>query len=179
MLLGHASRERLLALAEAGPGPIDDAHVAGCERCRREVAALRGTLQEMRAAEVPEPSPLFWEHMSRRIRSVTTEAPEPVRSQPWRRAGAWAPAWGTLALLLLVIAWRVGYEANPRPVPGGAPVATVEPTWEMVWELASTLSDEDVRLVVGAPPEDTVHNLTATERDAFVRLLDADLRAVR
>ncbi len=55
-------------------------HLEQCERCRAESDRLRSLMGTVRAAEVPEPSPLYWDNLSRRVRH-RLEA-EPARL-PW------------------------------------------------------------------------------------------------
>ncbi len=74
----HLSDGALLELAErgssAGGGTAPDAHVAACSRCRERLDAVRDALKLAREVAVPEPSPLFWEHLSARVReSIASE----------------------------------------------------------------------------------------------------------
>ena len=71
--------ERLLGAPRA-------AHLERCERCRAQAqrTCRRGT--RPRAVEVPEPSPLFWEHFRAR-----------VRDQVAARSAERAPSWTTVA----------------------------------------------------------------------------------
>src|SRR5262245_49230164 len=56
-------------------------HLASCDRCRDQLAALRAArtlAAEKEVVEVPEPSPAFWDHFSARVReAVANEAPPP------------------------------------------------------------------------------------------------------
>ncbi len=51
------------------------AHVDGCARCRDEAQALRQVLEQARQIAVPEPSPLFWDHLSARVNEGVAAAP--------------------------------------------------------------------------------------------------------
>jgi len=193
MSLGHASRERLLALAEAGPGPIDDAHVAGCERCRREVAALRGTLQEMRAAEVPEPSPLFWERFPERVRAALEETEaaghwSPARGRlTWRGGRGWLLGGASAVAVVLAVAagrWSATRAPGPAtPAPGAvaqAPTdAGVPAAWAALVGVAELVeSDEAFDGASAAGPgaaERAVAALSTEEQRALAALLAAEL----
>lgn len=74
-------------------GAVPDAaapHLAFCVSCQQQLAELRATRQAAGAAGVPEPSPLFWDHLSARVRDAV--AAEPVRRARW---------WG------VEVSWRV------------------------------------------------------------------------
>jgi hypothetical protein len=65
----HLSPEELLDLAD-GTISSPSAHLRECEECRAELDQLRATLMEVHAVNVPEPSPLFWDHFSARVRQA-------------------------------------------------------------------------------------------------------------
>jgi hypothetical protein len=78
-MMTHLSDLDLLAIAEGnddngGNGGNDGsdavhAHLDACGRCREKLASLRDALNLAAAVVVPEPSPLFWDHFSARVRS--------------------------------------------------------------------------------------------------------------
>jgi len=85
------------------------AHLAGCEACQTERASLAGALGDVRSVTMPEPSPLFWDHFSRRVRAATSDEAVPgsrVTGGLWRRE--WRPfatvaiAAGAVALVVLM-----------------------------------------------------------------------------
>jgi hypothetical protein len=53
------------------------AHAASCGACRDAVAALRDVLTAARSADVPEPSPLYWEYAARGVREAIAGEPHP------------------------------------------------------------------------------------------------------
>jgi hypothetical protein len=95
-------RDRLLDLAccELSPGDAREveAHAAGCEACRAELAALRGTRRVMATLPV-EPAPEQGE------RILVAAAREAVRARPprrsWRRWLWAAPALASVAVVVL------------------------------------------------------------------------------
>jgi hypothetical protein len=123
----HLSEEEFIDVAEDARLEEAVPHLAGCEKCREQLAALRAV---MRAAEdvaeddIPEPSPLFWEHLSARVR-------ERVAHEPLPRA-ATRPGWASLrwlvpagaAALVLVLSWSGPSPEEPTVAPGaGQPAA--------------------------------------------------------
>jgi hypothetical protein len=75
------------------------AHLETCAECRAQAENVAAALREVSAVEIPEPSPLFWEHFSARVREqVAHDTPE--------RAGWWTSL-GVRALVPLVAAFAV------------------------------------------------------------------------
>lgn len=122
----HLTHEEILDAVEpdrGGRAAADrartDAHLHECAECRAQVSALTGLLREVSAVDVPEPSPLFWEHFSRRVSdSVRESADVPAREAWWRRvlpAGAvpwrWVASVG-VALVALVLFFGPMYRAT-------------------------------------------------------------------
>jgi len=104
----HLSPEQLLDVAD-GTRPDDEVpHLQSCAICAREVADLRGTIDAAAEVDVPEPSPLFWTHLSERVRdAVADEQPGAADS---KRVGlpaiqqAIASGWWRLAAATAVVA---------------------------------------------------------------------------
>jgi hypothetical protein len=78
----HLSPDAFVDLLDGTIAEAQMPHLATCERCREQLSQLRATWQtavhaEMHA-DVPEPSPLFWDHLAARIReSVSEEVAQP------------------------------------------------------------------------------------------------------
>src|SRR5262249_19551285 len=116
-MIQHLSREAQLEAAEGRASADARRHLAECGRCRADVDGLVRALNEVRAIDVPEPSPLFWDHLSARVRDAIDrepplDAPRPLISAGWLRL--WLrPAAALVSVgLIAVIAYRV---AAPRP----------------------------------------------------------------
>jgi hypothetical protein len=107
----HLSDESLLRLAQGGEADGERAHVLACARCATRVEEAREGLTLARRADVPEPSPLYWEAMRRRIEQRIAE--EPRRSPAW----AWlAPVLATAAAVA-VVALTTGRAHAPAALP--------------------------------------------------------------
>ena len=66
-------------------------HLDGCAECRAQAEAVSAALREVTAVEMPEPSPLFWDHFSTRVRDeVAHEVPDQ------------APSWVTVGIRVLM-----------------------------------------------------------------------------
>ena len=64
----------LLLEPEAAP-PEVQAHVAGCERCRRDLDDLRATIVLLDAWKAPEPSPYFLTRLEARLKEEREAEP--------------------------------------------------------------------------------------------------------
>ena len=122
--MGHLTEEALLDLAEGTR--LEEAsarHLASCGACRGQLEELRSIMRAAADVQVPEPSPLFWEHLSARVREAVEAAGRPAAAG-WR---SWpAISWrvtlpvGALGALLLAAATMFR--------PGVGPSSTVETT---------------------------------------------------
>jgi hypothetical protein len=76
----HLSDVELVDLAEGTRPESSAPHLAVCERCRHQLLELRRMIGAAAAVPVPEPSPLFWDRFSDRVRhAVAAEAIPPRR----------------------------------------------------------------------------------------------------
>jgi len=182
----HLSPEELVAALDGPLAAATADHFRHCEVCRSALGVLTATLDRVKTdSDVPEPSPLFWEHLSARIRSATTETPAVAAGSWWQSIARPSALLGAVAALALVIAlgraWPTSERVRPDAVRvAGAASAVVsdgdDASWNAVAEMASTLSSDDVRLIVGSAPEaPAVNDLTPKEREAFVKLLGVEL----
>ncbi len=150
----HLSPEESIAALERTLEPARAAHLDTCDRCRADIAGLRQTLTDLEgAADHHEPSPLFWDHFSGRVRAAAQATPPQTRA--WRRL--WQPAVGLAAAGLFTM-WLAGRDGTAPPPPAeqagdvspGNPADTSpDPPWDAVVELAEGLSVDDVH---GAVP---------------------------
>ena len=205
--MSHLSRdERLIALDDA-LDPARQAHLASCATCRAEVEALASVVARVKAVDVPEPSPLFWDHLATRVGDAIAREPAPERARWW----APRPAWG-VAAAALILAAVAGYWSvrPPVPAPGAIAQTMPDPTQQPAAATpdsqdvarlppdggggdAESLDDEGWRLIAAmadeADPETlapaagrselSIAFLSADERAALVRELEAVLAATR
>jgi hypothetical protein len=164
----HLTAGKLVDIAEGTRPESAAPHLASCEACRAQLLDLRAMLSEAKEADVPEPSPLFWEHLSSRVREAVAEDAVNARLTPSRDLARPLAAWlesravhaGVAVVAALLIAVALGSRAQaPAPVP--APPAIV--LAEAETELLSDVSADDASLTVMASLTDGLDLDTARE----------------
>jgi hypothetical protein len=187
----HLSPAELLDLAEGTRAEASAPHLAQCAECRAQIAELRSTLAIGRDVEVPEPSPLFWEHLSARVRTAVDAEALTRPARPFRISwfsAALATAAGVAIAVVLVV------KAPSAPVAdmadaGGTEVAvdvpdTIagaaldDPSLRLIVDLAGDLdweSAEAAGFSVRGGVERAVLDLTDDERVELQRLLKMEL----
>jgi hypothetical protein len=136
-----------------------------------------------RALDVPEPSPLFWDHFPARVRAaVSTEAPAAAPAW-WRRpvAGLSLAVALCAALAVWVMVPRMG-TAPAAPAVGTvvSAEAGVDDAWALVSSAAEIAGPDALRDAgFGVQPsgaDAAIEDLTQDERAAFVALLQAEMK---
>jgi hypothetical protein len=182
----HLSPDERLALIESAGAP-DHPHLAACARCRAEVEEARAALGEARLSEVPEPSPLFWEHLSARVSERIAAEP----ATPRRFGAAWRvlvpTAVGVIAVIFAVWIDRGAHRAPtpPAPVPGAVSAETAvvpagdDESWSMLGLLAAEIDVDTLSDTLGtseaAGAANAVYQLNALERARLAGLLRAEM----
>lgn len=174
--MSHLNETQLVdALVEAVDSRLDAAaasHLAACASCGARVLELRAVLQRVAADDVPEPSPLFWEHFPSRVTRAIHAAPE---ASGWLGASRWL--WGgtvavalvmvmVMVLLQLPMRREVGAPARDQRGDDAPVIASAEPAvediegfesldsfgnlesdaaWAMVRAVAEAIDYEDVQ----------------------------------
>ena len=181
----HLTSVELVDLAEGTRAESSASHLDTCEACRHQLAELRATMSTAEEFEVPEPSPLFWGHLSARVREAVAAEGAP-RGRSWF---GWVSrftipmAAGVLAAVVLaaLVTMRttLAPELGGRLEPGTATVATTAPLAEdpsltLVADLAADL-DWDGATAAGLTAvggaDGAVNQLNAGERRELDRLL--------
>lgn len=92
------------------------AHLDSCAECRAHAEDVAAALRAVSAVDTPEPSPLFWDHFSARVReSVAHETPD--RAGWWTSVGirSFVPLVAALAVIVAVFSMtmlpRIGRKA--------------------------------------------------------------------
>jgi hypothetical protein len=114
-MLEHVRDDELMDAVEGTASAGVRRHVEGCATCRERVAEASAGWDLARAADVPEPSPLFWDAFRSQVGwRVGSE-------RRWRRA-VWAPALAAAAAAMIA----VGVLA---PRPGTVQPVSTLPAW--------------------------------------------------
>jgi hypothetical protein len=194
----HLSAEQLVDVLEGGEAP---AHLAACDSCRKRLEDLRALTAEAAGVEMPEPSPVFWQQFSERIREATDrKGSGPGAWTPrWLFGGAW---WGLPlaagAVAAVVVAVAVGVRGmRPAPVDSAVAAMTTAATapadpdvagtqtagndssLAFVADLASGLDWDGFSQAGLTPPvggvDDALGQLTDNERAALRELLAEEM----
>ena len=200
----HLSPEELIDLAE-GAQP-HHAHLDSCAACRHEVAGIRALMAavvDVAKVDVPEPSPLFWDHLSSRVRdAVAIEAP-PSRTRfdrwawvlnvwSWRFAAPVAAlAAATLVVMMFVSSRGPGVQqsqpadvasAGAAPALGDAADTVADPAFTFVADLTSDMDTDtalDAGLLSDGSAEHAVTHLNEGELRELARLLTEEIARVK
>lgn len=102
----HLSDIELVDYADAVLPPARVGHLESCESYRAQAAMLGAMVREARDADVPEPSPLFWEHLGTRVRNAVQDAGVRPSRPRWH-----APAWTAAAIVAFAVAAGIQTDA--------------------------------------------------------------------
>ena len=195
----HLTLDQLIDLAEGTRPESSVPHLESCDRCRGQLADLRAMRSAAAGADVPEPSPLFWDHLSARV-SEAVAAQAAAHRESWLERAWSQPAVRLLAAALAVILLAAALttrvmapnlpgsvEPPPSPVaivadaaPLGEPAAWQDdPSLDLVADLAAAVQLDVVSesgLTTHANAADAaIDQLTEAERRELHRLLKEEL----
>ena len=183
--MSHLSPEILIDVAEGTRQETAVPHLAGCASCREQLADLRQMMATI-DVEVPEPSPLFWDHLSAHVReAVAVEAAQSTSRWSFRRV-SWTIA-GAMSAAAVVIAVSLTMRTTPdlNDLPSGTPTPAAaglndvtmadDPSLSLLGDLAGGL-DWDAAAEAGMTMEvgeadSRLTELTDAERVELQRLL--------
>src|SRR5438132_12929430 len=63
----HLTPDDLVDLADGTRPESSAPHLASCATCRAQLNEMRAMMSAVADVDVPEPSPLFWNHFSQRV----------------------------------------------------------------------------------------------------------------
>jgi len=182
----HLTSDELLDLAEGTRAESSAPHLAKCDTCRHQLNELRDVMATLQV-DVPEPSPLFWDHFSARVSEVIASDAQAARS--WFGIGRWS--WGVAvamtAVVLAIAVSRVpktpadtarGSATVVAEVPAadiGSTLTADDPSFLLLRDLAGNL-DWDAAAEVGigmdvGSADTAVAELSEGERTELQRLL--------
>ena len=179
-MTNHLRPDEFVDAMDGALSATRDAHLEGCAECRAGLDDLLSMQREAHADDVPEPSPLFWDHFSARVREAT--AREKSTPESWWRTG-WQPiAALTVAAAAVVLVLQM--RTTPAVVaPALAPVTSMtaledDGSWDIVMGLASEIAWDDIRDAVtpaAGAADAAIEELTSAQREALVRLLKQEI----
>jgi hypothetical protein len=194
--MSHLSRDERLLAVDGALEASRAGHLAACGACHAEVEALRHVVDRVRAVDVPEPSPLFWDHLAARVGEAIAQEPRPAPAIAW-----WSPRLGWAAVAVLITAVGGGYltrwhrqpsppivahatvtPADPGDATGGDAGLQVDedaPAADDGWTLIAAVADEgeqdDAFVPQVGQAELSISALSADERAALASELAAEL----
>jgi hypothetical protein len=188
---GHLTPDEQIDSLEGTLGPDGAAHLDVCGTCRDAVAGLRETFDAARRVDLPEPSPLFWQHQAARISALVVDEPMQRPRSAWMYA-AWA---GSAAAV--VAAGLMFLRTASTPVPSSVAVglqardaspALSEPAsrddsderaWSVVEDLGGEI-DGDLAAAALTPAtgaaDRALEELDTEEQAELVRVLQRELK---
>ena len=187
----HLTAIEIVDLLDGRIDPQRAAHLDDCAMCRAQTDQLRATL-EGAALDVPEPSPLFWDHFSAQVRGrIATQRVDRTGFPRWLSTWPRTALATCAALVLLTMAsvsvWRPVNAPNAgERVPPSSPDALfvddlmADEAWAEVRKAAERVGwDEANQAGITAPPETAeraIRELSDRERREFISLLEAEMK---
>jgi hypothetical protein len=196
----HFSPSEFVDFAEGTLAPARAAHADGCDDCRAQGALIRDAIRATATSEIPEPSPLFWEHFSARVREgVAAEAPHTAWSWLGGRQSIRLAAAIAIVVAVVSTAWLMREPKVSRvPVPATQQQAASTPVvghsadldagidadnaevWAVLTAAASDMAIEEAR-AAGMKPhpaavDRAVQGMTTAELAELGRLLQSEIK---
>jgi hypothetical protein len=205
--MGHLKPEQLVDLAEGTSSEREVRHLDECETCQSALAELRAAMLVASptndvddVSDVPEPSPLFWDHLSARVREsvAAKEAPRPSgRLERWLQPRIAIPLCAAMAAAVIIVAivsrkpddrrlipatpLPLGESAQLPSLPPLEPLGTAgDPSLDLLADYGTGLAWDDMREEMGpvthpGGTDEAVTTLSAEERQELQRLLEEEM----
>jgi hypothetical protein len=190
----HLNSEELVDLAEGTAPEASFPHLQSCDGCRRQLADLRAVMSAAADVDVPEPSPLFWDHFSARVHEAVAAEGAPSRLG-WLGRWNWHTltlplAAGALAAVVLGVALTLSIGRGRGPAASGSMASTAgnnsaaatdvaDPALDLVADLAMQVDWESEATTTlrthEAASARAVSQLSDGERRELRRLLQKEL----
>jgi hypothetical protein len=198
-MTAHLRDTEFTDLLDGALGADRQAHLKTCQACRERADELTATLAAVEDRVVPEPSPLFWDHFSARVRAAIDEEPPPPSA--WRQLVATRPVrWSAIVavatLVLAIAVWRSGVPSRTpsagAPTTASSPVRDVpadqgfeeiesDEAWALVRSMADELDADEIDAAgLGARPgsvERMANGLSDVERTELAELIQSEINA--
>src|SRR5687768_13617255 len=131
----HLTSDEFVDALDKALEPSRQTHLDACAPCQLQLTELAGVLSEAQRVAVPEPSPLYWEHLSARVRTAIDAEPGPAGS--WRALLKWPVLAPIAALAMLLVALAVAIPRQQQAVPSvavveAAPDASDDDSWVVI-----------------------------------------------
>jgi len=200
----HLSPAEFVDLVDGTLAASRAAHVESCDDCRTRAGLVRSMLREAQTVEVPEPSPLFWDHFSDRVRGAVAEERRARRAAGWfswssdvtrRFVPVAAAAAFVVVLVVSAVMTRRAAEApgalaarNPAspaahlvaPADDAALDAANSEVWDVLTAAAADMQIEDAReagmTVRPGAIDRAVQKMAPDELNELGRLLQSELK---
>ena len=184
----HLTPDELIDAVDRGLSPERRAHLDTCDQCRLEATRLRSIIAEVRDADMPEPSPWFWDHFSARVRTAIADE---LSAAPQRRWFDWpvlVPIAGLALIVLALVSSLTSEVTTPQPQPVAIVAsadtdsdADTEMQWQVVADLVGDVDlDAAHELGISTAPgtaDSAILRLTVVEQQELMRLLREELKA--
>jgi hypothetical protein len=132
----HLTPDDLVDLADGTRPESSAPHLAGCAACRAQLNEMRAMMSAVADVDVPEPSPLFWDHFSQRVHDAVAKEDPPSRLRRFGAAGyGWLGARAfqasvlVVATLILVVLLTSRTKAPETPQPPAMADAGSRDVW--------------------------------------------------
>lgn len=179
----HLTPDELLDAVEGLLNADRAAHLSGCPECRRQHHDLSRTLAEAKEVSVPEPSPLYWNQLSVRVRAAVDAEPAAGGWASWLRWQVLLPL-GSAAVIMAALMFSLNTHRDVAAPPDTL-VAFDAPVTADVLDGADALdllagafdidAAADAGVIEPGVADQAVLELTAEEQAELTRLLQAEM----